>query len=165
MRAAPTAALAAGWILVAASPALLADEIYKSVGQDGSVTYSQAPIPGARNSVVDVQALSPEERRAALLLREQVAGQDAALDEAYARREQAWRDADIEIRDATEKLMIEESTLDSGREPRADEWIQNANGGARLTQGYFDRLKALEARVAAARQRLDRAYDARDALK
>jgi len=165
MRAAYTAALAAGWILVAASPALLADEIYKSVGKDGSVTYSQAPIPGARNSVVDVQTLSPEERRAALRLREQAAGRDLALDDAFARREQAWRDADTEIRDAAEKLTIEESTLDSGREPRADEWIQNATGGARLTQAYFERLKVLEARVAAARRRLDRAYDARDALK
>jgi len=165
MRAARTAALAAGWILVAASPALLADEIYKSVGRDGKVTYSQAPIAGARNTVVDVQALSPEERRAALMLRGKLDGEDVALDEAFARREQAWRDADIEIRDATEKLVLEESTLDSGREPRADEWIQNAKGGARLTQGYFERLKGLEAGVAAARERLDRAYAARDALK
>jgi hypothetical protein len=165
MRAINKVALAAGWILVAASPGLLADEIYKSVAKDGSVTYSQAPQSGAKNTVVDIQVLSPEERRAALILERQVDGAALALNDAFDRREQAWRDADIEVRDATEKLMIEESTLDSGREPRADEWVQNAGTGARLTQGYFERLKTLEDRVARARQRLDRAYDARNALK
>ena len=165
MRAINKLALAAGWILVAASPGLLADEIYKSVAKDGSVTYSQAPQSGAKNTVVDIQVLSPEERRAALILERRVDGATLALNDAFDRREQAWRDADIEVRDATEKLMIEESTLDSGREPRADEWVQNAGGGARLTQGYFKRLKTLEERVALARQRLDRAYDARNALK
>src|SRR5262249_54295163 len=68
MRAVNKVALAAGWILVAASPGLLADEIYKSVAKDGSVTYSQSPQPGARNTVIDIQVLSPEERRAALAL-------------------------------------------------------------------------------------------------
>jgi hypothetical protein len=87
------------------------------------------------------------------------------LNDAFEKREQAWRNADIEIRDATEKLQIEESTLDSGREPRADEWVGNLGGGTRLSQGYFDRLKSLEDRVDQARQRLDRAYDARNALK
>ena len=165
MRVINTIALAAGWLLVAASPDLLADEIYKSVGDDGSVTYSQAPLPGAKSSTVDVQVLSPEERRAALMLRHQVASADLGLEDSFAKRERAWRDADIEIRDATEKLMLEESTLDSGREPRAGEWIQNVGGGARVTQAYFQRLKQLEDHVAQARTRLDHAYDARNALK
>ncbi|MFZ3322426.1 MAG: DUF4124 domain-containing protein [Usitatibacter sp.] len=165
MRACKKVALAAGWILVAASPGLLADEIYKSVAKDGAITYSQSPQPGATNTVVDIQVLSPEERRAAFALQRRINGTDLALNDAFEKREQAWRDADIEIRDATEKLTIEESALDSGRDPRADEWIQNVGGGARLTQGYFERLKTLEDRVAQARQRLDRAYDARNALK
>ena len=165
MRAVNIVALAAGWILVAASPGLLADEIYKSVAKDGSITYSQAPQPGARNTVVDIQDLSPEARRAALVLQRKLEGANLALNDAFEKREQAWHDADIEIRDATEKLQIEESTLDSGREPRGDEWVGNAGGGTRLTQAYFERLKMLEDRVAAARARLDRAYDARNALK
>ncbi|HLX23142.1 MAG TPA: DUF4124 domain-containing protein [Usitatibacter sp.] len=165
MRAINIVALAAGWILVAASPGLLADEIYKSVAKDGSVTYSQAPQPGARNTVVDIQVLSPETRRAALILQRKLEGADLAMNDAFEKRERAWRDADIEIRDATEKLQIEESTLDSGREPRGDEWVGNLGGGARLSEAYFERLKALEDRVAQARARLDRAYDARNALK
>jgi Domain of unknown function (DUF4124) len=165
MRAINAFALAAGWVLASASPGLLADEIYKSVASDGSVTYSQAPIPGARNSTVEIQVLSPEERRASLMLRQQLATSNTALEDSFARREQAWRDADIEIRDATDKLVIEESTLESGREPRAEEWIQNKAGGTRMTQAYFDRLRFMEANVERARQRLDRAYAARDALK
>jgi hypothetical protein len=165
MRASNKVALAAGWILVAASPGLLADEIYKSIAKDGSVTYSQSPQPGARNTVIDIQVLSPEERRAALALQRRTKGTDLALNDAFEKREQAWHDADVEIRDATGKLAIEESTLESGRDPRADEWVQNVGGGARLTQDYFERLKVLEGRVEQARQRLDRAYDARNALK
>jgi hypothetical protein len=165
MRAVNKVALAAGWILVAASPGSLADEIYKSVAKDGAVTYSQAPQPGARNTVVDIQVLSPETRRAALVLQRKLEGADLALNDAFEKREQAWRNADIEIRDATEKLQIEESTLDSGREPRADEWVGNSRGGARLTEGYLERLQGLEDRVDEARRRLDKAYDARNSLK
>ena len=165
MRIVNLGALVAGWALAAASPTLLADEIYKSVGKDGAVTYSQAPLPGAKNTVIDVQALSPEERRAALMLRRQLASADSVLDSSFAKREEAWHLADVEIRDASEKLMLEESTLDSGREPRAEEWIHNVGGGSRLTEDYFERLKHLEANVAMARARLDRAYEARNALR
>jgi hypothetical protein len=166
MRIGNFSVLALGGLVAIASQGSLAEEIYKSVDGDGKVTYSQAPLPGAKQvSTVDIQTLSPEERRAALRLRKQVAGSNAALDEGFAKREEAWRLADVEIRDATARLLAEESALESGREPRAEEWIGNVGGGTRMTEAYFERLKMLEDRVAQARKRLDAAYAARDALK
>ena len=151
---------------VAASLCARAELIYKSVGADGSVTYSSQPVPGAKHTTaIDIQTLSPEERRAADRLRKQVEGANSELAKAFADRDEAWRRADVEIRDATEKLASAEARLESEREPREDEWIGNVGGGTRLRESYFARLKELEDRVTAARARLDRAYAARDGLK
>jgi len=149
--------------LMLASPALRAEVVYKSVADDGSVTYSSHPVPGAKQvTPIDIRTLSPEERRAADRVRKQT---EATLEKDFARREDAWRKADAEIREATEELRAAESALESGREPAENEWIGNAGGrGTRLTEGYFARLKGLEDDVARAKARLDRAYAARQDL-
>jgi len=165
MNLAKSSAWAIAAVLLAAAASPQAEEIYKSVAKDGSVTYSSTPIEGATNTPFDVDKLSPEQRRAALRLRDEMQRANQALDDAHAKRAEAWRLADVEVRDATEKLLLEEAKLRAEREPRSNEWIANAGGGTRLTQGYFDRLKELEALVSGARERLDRAYEARAALK
>lgn len=146
-----------------ASSGVASEMIYKSVGKDGVVTYSGAPVPDAKDTTtIDVQTLSPEQRRAATL---HLKGEGRALRDWLARENEAWTNADKEVRAAQEALRRAESALESGRTPRSKEWIGNLGGGSRLRQSYFQRLAALEDRVNRDRARLDRAYDERNALK
>ena len=152
-----------GAALALVSFATRAEMVYKSVAADGSVTYSSHPLPDAKQvTPIDIRTLSPEERRAADRVRKET---EATLSKDFTDREDAWRKADAEIRNATEELKAAEAALESGREPAENEWIGNAGGrGTRLTEGYFARLKGLEDQVAQAKAKLDRAFAARDAL-
>ena len=86
--------------------------------------------------------------------------------DAYAAQLQnRWARADDEIRNATAQLQAAEARLQAGREPLPGEREGMRGGGSRLTQAYFDRLHSLALEVERAKQRLDRAYQARNALK
>lgn len=160
----PLAALALAACLAAS--AVQAQEIYKSVDANGAVLYSAHPQPGAvSSSVVPIQQLTPEQRRAARRLLRQDRRFDARLDASFARHEREWRTADREVTAALQALQRAEHALEAGRAPRAGERLGNVGGGTRLTQEYFDRLGALESRVREARARVDRAYDAREKLR
>lgn len=152
----------AGAIVLLATGLAHAEAIYKSIAPDGEVTYASQPVPGARESIrIEVEALSPEQRRAALELRRE----DRALAADIRTRENAWKRVDREILAAQKALARAESALRKGRTPLPGERRGNAGGGSRLTQAYFDRLRGLELSVERAKERLDRAYAARNALK
>src|SRR5450759_1752399 len=80
-------------------------------------------------------------------------------------REARWRRVDQEITDAIAVVQKDEADLENGREPVPGERLGMVWGGTRLTQDYFDRIRALELAVQAAKERLDNAYQARDALR
>ncbi|HEY4999744.1 MAG TPA: DUF4124 domain-containing protein [Usitatibacter sp.] len=162
MRTAALSAAALGWV----SPAVASEMIYKSVAGDGSVTYSQVPAAGARQATsIDVETLTPAQRRAALLLRSREEKADQALADSLARLDGPWRRADKEIHDANEALTHAEAALQAGRMPRTGERLGNVGGGTRLTEAYFRRLAELDDRVRMAKEQLDRAYEARNKLK
>jgi hypothetical protein len=156
------AACVAATLAVAAIGAQAAEVIYRSVGADGEVTYSDAPQPGARESTaIEIRSLSPEQRRAARRLRaeEQAASAQAAA------LEQQWHRVDQEIIAAQKALAQAEKSLQDGRTPLPGERKGKVGGGSRLTGAYFQRLRNLELAIERAKQRLDRAYAARNALK
>ena len=143
-----------------------AETIYRSVGANGEVTYSSQPVPGAREyKAIEIESLTPEERRAGLLLHEQDKALSDKLGAQLKARKDAWDQADREITAAESALADAESALQEGREPLPGERISNAGGGTRLTEAYFQRLQDLEAQVKLAKERLDKAYEARNALK
>lgn len=80
-------------------------------------------------------------------------------------REARWRRVDQEITNAIAVVQKDEADLENGREPLPGERLGMVWGGTRLTQDYFDRIRALELAVQAAKERLDNAYQARDALR
>lgn len=150
----------------AVSAAAHAEAIYRSISQNGDVTYSSQPVPGARESTaVDIESLSPEQRRAGLLLLQQDKALSAQVSAQLQSREAAWRKVDRNIVAAQKALAADESALQNGRTPLAGERRGNVGGGSRLTGAYFQRLRQLETRVEQAKARLDRAYSARNALK
>jgi len=143
-----------------------AETIYRSVGADGKVTYSSLPVPGARESkAIDIESLTPEQRRASLQLRLQEKSLSAQVNAQLQSREKKWKRVDHEIISAQKALADAESALQNGRTPLPGERRGNVGGGSRLTEAYFQRLKNLEAQVKQAKQRLDKAYEARNALK
>ena len=137
--------------------------LYKAGEPDGSVTEAAQPAPDAtRVERIDIQTLSPEQRRAAhrLLQRDQ-----ATIKRGYAIRQKEWQAADDGITRAQKALAHAEQALRNGRTPLPGERRGMVNGKSRLDAKYFARIKRLEDAVNAARKRLDRAYEARDNLR
>ena len=150
----------------AVSASVRAETIYRSTSPNGEVTYSSQPVPGARTSkAIDIESLSPEQRRAGLLLRRQDKALSAQVNAQLRSREAQWRRVDREIVSAQKVLVAAERALRKGRTPLPGEWRGNVGGGSRLTEAYFQRLRQLDTRVEQAKARLDRAYSARNALK
>ncbi|MGH8737489.1 MAG: DUF4124 domain-containing protein [Burkholderiales bacterium] len=138
-------------------------DIYKSWLPDGSVTYAAQPEPNATKvERIDVQTLSPEQRRAAqrLLLMDQ-----ASIKKGYAILEREWTAVDDGITRAQNALRRAERALRNGRTPLPGERRGNVGGGSRLDAKYFARIHRLEQAVKATRERLDKAYQARNNLR
>lgn len=112
-----------------------------------------------------MSALSPEQRRAAQLLRRQEKAESARVTREVSSLEDQWRRVDREIVAAHSGFARAEQALQKGRTPLPGERRGNVGGGSRLTEGYFQRLRRLEMLVERAKERLDRAYAARNALK
>lgn len=143
-----------------------ADPIYRSISPDGEVTYSSLPLPGAHESkAIEIESLSPEQRRAGVLLRRQDKILSAEVTASLQSLESEWRQLDREIVSAQKVLAEAESSLQSGRTPLPGERRGNVSGGSRLTEAYFQRLRQNEMRVEQSKERLDRVYAARNALK
>ncbi len=70
-----------------------------------------------------------------------------------------------EISDAERSLAEARRRLEAGREPLPGERLGTATGGSRLTPEYESRIAGLERDVAAAEERVKRAYEARNALR
>ena len=150
----------------AMSASVQAETIYRSISPNGEVTYSSQPVPGARESTaVDIESLSPEQRRAGLLLRRQDKALSAEVNAQLQSREAEWRRVDREIVSAQRVLAQAERALQKGRTPLPGERRGNVSGGSRLTEAYFQRLRQLATRVEGAKASLDSAYAARNALK
>lgn len=142
-----------------------AEGLYKWRDKNGIVTYSQTAPQGVDASAVEtvhVTTLTPAQQRAALsLLRK-----DERTGNEYAKKlEQSWNRVDAKISAAIRDLHKAEAALKTGRAPQPGERLGNAGGGSRLTQGYFDRLHALEKNIDHARHTLDNAYQERNALR
>jgi Domain of unknown function (DUF4124) len=137
--------------------------IYKSWEPDGRVTYAAQPEPNATKvERIEIQTLSPEQRRAAHRLLQM---DQKTIKQGYAILQREWTKVDNDITRAQKALQHAEQALRKGRVPLPGERRGLAGGGSRLDASYFARIKRLEDAVDAARQRLDRAYQARNDLR
>jgi hypothetical protein len=133
--------------LALAAPAAHAQAVFRSVMPDGKVVYGDKPAPGAKESRrVDVSTpniATPPQPGAVSVPTPQQQAADAA---------------DARVKAAQQELQAAKVALEAGSEPREGEHIGIAGGGTRLTDAYFQRIKSLEAAVAAAQKKLDDAY-------
>ena len=136
--------------------------IYKSTAPDGSVAYSsEGPEPGATD-VEKLRIITPPAAP-----RSDVPVEAARTDIERDRlvRERALRAADDKVARAERELARAQAELEAGRVISDNEWIGNKNGTVRPRQSYVDRVAALEANVARAKERLDSAYEQRNFLR
>lgn len=137
--------------------------IYKSWEPDGSITYAAQPEPNATKvQRIDIQTLSPEQRRAAYSLLQM---DQSSIRQGYAILQREWTKVDNIITRAQKALQHAEQALRNGRTPLPGERLGMRGGGSRLDAKYFARIKRLEDAVNAARKRLDKAYEARNNLR
>jgi hypothetical protein len=151
-------------VFALAATNVAAETVYKSIMPDGSIVYGSSPAKGAvKIEPISVEpplvtdspaATSPETAAEASRLRD-----DRRNDEA------AWAKATEEIRSAEDALDAAKVAQQSGIEPLPGEMMGIAGGGARPSEAYFARQRALADKVKEAQARVDAAVSARNALR
>ena len=137
-------------VLALGSPAAQAQGMYRSVMPDGKIIYGDKPAPGAKES--KKLNLAPMN----------VATPPQAPDTVQPTNpaDPAPIDKNAEVVAARQRLEAAQKALNEGREQREGDRLGVAKGGAgtsRLSEGYLDRVKALEDAVTAAQQQLEAA--------
>jgi hypothetical protein len=145
---------------LASAPQLHAQTLYEWREPGGALAYSQLP-PRPQDGVllrrIELPALEPQGRRAAA----RVMAQGSPSQSAEAA---SLRRADTAVSQALARLQAAERALRAGQAPQPGERRHLVNGHSRLTKTYFDRIAVLKATVTRARESLQSAYAARDAL-
>ena len=134
-------------------PTAQAQPMFRSVMPDGKIVYGDKPAPGAKESkqlnLAPLNIASPQQ--APDTVQPPANPADGSP--------QAGNNS-AELAAARQRLEAAQKALNDGREQREGDRVGVAKGGAgssRLSEGYLDRVKALEDAVAAAQQQLDAA--------
>jgi len=136
--------------LALGSLAVQAQGMYRSVMPDGKIIYGDKPAPGAKES--KKLNLAPMN----------VATPPQAPDTVQTTNpaDSAPIDKNADVVAARQRLDAAQKALSEGREQREGDRLGVAKGGAgtsRLSEGYLERVKALEDAVTAAQQQLEAA--------
>lgn len=151
--------------VVFSQAAVAETRFYKWTGSDGVTSYSQAPPPAGQGRDVQsltVDTLPIEQQQAA---RRALAHMARKADAQAAVIRNRLAQADRNVSTALANLQRAESALRAGSMPLGTDRIGNFGGGTRLRESYFQRVAQLEAKVMAARETLDAAYVARNAVR
>ena len=158
-------------ICLAIAPLLAVATIYKVRLPDGTILFTDSPPAGAkvieeRESAAPpprapAKAASPATPRA----RPAPAAPAPESQRAAESPPRTLDAANAEITDAERELAVARRRLEEGREPLPGERTGLAKGGSRLTPEYEARVAGLERDVAAAEERVRRAYDGKNALR
>ena len=132
-----------------------AQTVFRSDMPDGSVVYGDKPAPGAKetkkitlppsNIVTTPRPTAP-------------ASKPTPAPEA---KKSPVEIADAQVVRAEEELRAAQAALEAGRDAREGERVGMIGGNSRLSENYFERIRSLEAAVAAAEKKLQDAYEMR----
>jgi hypothetical protein len=149
-------------VLLSALPA--GAEVFKNVMPDGRIIYSDKPLKGAGKSrAVEVPpppTAADQANAAKRVLDDQ--RQKEALQERLDQRRKKFDDSDERVKLARQTLATAENALEQGRTPLSGEMQGTTGAGARPSEGYLQRIAALERNVEAAKKGLDDALRERN---
>jgi hypothetical protein len=140
-----TLLLAAGALQIHAQPA------YRSVDEQGNVTFSDTPVPGAAEETrITIDAPVPSQAEVKESQR-----QAAEMLEAAGEAGTSTAPSQAAQRAAAQRAVQEaEQQLEEAREVREGDRIGTASGGSRLTPQYLERVQAAEEKLDRARKQL-----------
>jgi hypothetical protein len=168
-------------VCLAIAPAIVAATIYKVQMPDGTILFTDAPPangkileereskstprPPARAATPSAASAGASDKPAIPVLPSPAprSGSGPGLPPGMA--PQNLDAANAEVTSAERELSVVRRKLEVGREPLPGERLGTAKGGSRLSPEYEARIAGLEREVAAAEERVKRAYEARNALK
>jgi hypothetical protein len=162
-------------VCLAIAPLVALATIYKVRMPDGTILFTDSPPAGAKilEERQPLPAPPPQPAKAppatgATTPRAPDKGSaapQASGPAAAASGAQAIDAAMTEISEAERELAAARRKLETGREPLPGERLGTAGGRSRLSPEYHSRIAGLERDVAAAQARVQRAYEARNALR
>ena len=160
-------------VCLAVAPLVALATIYKVRMPDGTILFTDSPPAGAKilEERQTLPAPPPQPAKAPPIpgaTAPRAADKGSAAPQASspaATGPQAIDAAMAEISEAERELAIARRRLESGREPLPGERLGTAGGRSRLSPEYHGRIADLERAVAAAEARVQRAYEARNALR
>jgi len=130
--------------LALAATAAHGQPVYRSVMPDGRIIYGDKPAPGASEAkVVNLpkpNIIAPVSTKPPPAAKPKDAGKEPAADP---------------VKDAQQRLDAAKAALDAGRLEQEGDRIGTVKGTARLSEAYFQRVRALEDAVIAAYKQLE----------
>jgi hypothetical protein len=136
-----------------------AQTVFRSDMPDGSVVYGDKPAPGAKETkkiTLPPSNISTTPRQTAPASKPTPAPASAP-----AAKKPAVDTPDAQVTRAEEELKAAQAALEAGRNEKEGDRVGMVGGHARLSEAYFERIKSLEAAVAAAQKKLEDAYERR----
>jgi hypothetical protein len=145
-------ALAAVGLTLFAATTIAQTTLYKYVGPDGKVTYSDKPPPKG----TQYETLKTDTRPTGVDLRSSGSAIGNA-EEAHQKRVLQGQERQTHIDTAQRNYDAAVAALEAAKEPQEGERTQNANGTSRLNENYFNRIAELQRKVDDAKSALDNA--------
>ena len=139
-------------------------EVYRYRMPDGSVVYThEVSTTGKLEEIIG--APPPDSAQVEQALRVKRKREDDRINLIASQREADLNVVVAEISNQTTALEAAKQKLKSGLEPGPDERLGTAGGHTLLSPAYWQRVRKLQLAVDNARERLDDAYAARNAIK
>lgn len=169
-------------VCLAMVPVAAAATIYKVQMPDGTILFTDTPPangkileeresksaarpPVRAPTPVAASAAGGSERPAIPVLPSATSRSGSGPGQSPGMAPQSLDAAVAEVTAAERELSVVRRKLEVGREPLGGERLGTAKGGSRLSPEYEARIAGLEREVAAAEERVKRAYEARNALR
>ena len=142
-------------LLLMSSAAVAATTLYKTVDEQGNISYSDVP-PGDTRDVEEIDIKQGDMNVLPSEDVQQQIEQQKQLDKQDADRQRADnKDWQQRYEQAQAELSAAEQTLESAREINEGDTVGSAYGGARPNADWIERLERAEADVADKQQQLD----------
>lgn len=148
-------------VLLATTSLPSVSEVYRSVARDGSVTFSDQPVPGSVEEstvVIDTQTPTPQEVKAS---EQQARETIKKADQIGQETESIEAEKAANIKAARMNLESAQAHLREVQVVRASDRQSLAGGGSKLRPEYLQRLQDAEQQVMEAQKKLDAAKRAR----
>ncbi|GEM_PF-1878128 len=130
--------------LIGSLPAVpAAERVYKSVDENGHVTFSSQPVPGAaRVEPVQIAPPPPPERvRDAASVQDEV---ERAADQTRIDLDERLRNWQQRLKRAEDEVDRARAALEAAKKQTDADWRHNQSGARYLKQSYYDRVSRAE---------------------